>query len=383
MNRLAAASMKVLIMAGGTGGHIYPALTIAKDLRAAGASVEWLGTRQGLEARIIGSSDIPLHYISIGGLRGKGLGRLLLAPFAVARAVVQAIGVIRRSKPGCVLGMGGFVTGPGGVAARLLGTPVLIHEQNAVAGLSNLLLFPLARVVMEAFPGAFRRKLGARGGFLARWYNPAKVQVVGNPVRSDILALPPAAERLAGRSGPLRLLVLGGSLGARAINDAVPALLASLPQDLRPQVRHQCGEKHLDATLHSYRSAGIEASGSVQVQPYIEDMAAAYEWADLVLCRAGASTIAELAAAGLPAILVPYPWAVDDHQRANAGMLVDAGAGWLLPQHELSAAALQAIIAPLANDRGALLQRARAAEAMAMRDAGSKAAHLCLEACHG
>lgn len=383
MNQLALTGKKVLIMAGGTGGHIYPALTIARDLRAAGASVEWLGTRQGLEARIIGNSDIPLHYISIGGLRGKGLGRLLLAPFAILRAVVQAIGVIRRSKPGCVLGMGGFVTGPGGVAARLLGKPVLIHEQNAIAGLSNLLLFPLAKVVMEAFPGAFRRKRGSGGGFFARLCNPAKISVVGNPVRSEILALPSVSERYSARSGPLHLLVLGGSLGATAINEAVPALLAALPEAQRPSVLHQCGDKHLAATLDAYRAAGIPLSDTLQVQPYLEDMAAAYAWADLAICRAGASTIAELAVAGVPAILIPYPWAVDDHQRANASMLVDSGSGWLLPQSELSAAALQAILAPLANDRGALLARARAAEAVALRDASKQAATLCLEACHG
>ncbi len=381
MNQLSATGKKVLIMAGGTGGHIYPALTIARDLIAAGASVEWLGTRHGLEARIIGNSGIPLHFISIGGLRGKGVGRMLLAPFAIVRAVIQAIGVIRCSKPGCVLGMGGFVTGPGGVAARLLGKPVLIHEQNAIAGISNLLLFPLAKVVMEAFPGAFRRKQGS--GFIARLCNPIKIRVVGNPVRSDILALLPASERLASRTGPLRLLVLGGSLGATAINAAVPAFLAGVAVAQRPAVRHQCGDKNLAATLEAYRAAGIEVADTVQVQPYIEDMAEAYAWADLVLCRAGASTIAELAVAGLPAILVPYPWAVDDHQRANARMLADNGAGWLLPQSDLSAAALHAIVAPLANDRSALLARARAAESVASRDASRMAATLCLEACHG
>lgn len=383
MMQLAATGKKVLIMAGGTGGHIYPALAIARDLIAAGARVEWLGTRQGLEARIIGNSDIPLHYISIGGLRGKGLGRLLLAPFAIVRAVVQAIGVIRSSRPGCVLGMGGFVTGPGGLAARLLGTPVLIHEQNAIAGLSNLLLFPLAKVVMEAFPGAFRRKRGSRVGFFARLCNPAKIIVVGNPVRSDIQALPSASERYSARSGPLHLLVLGGSLGAATINNAIPAMIAALPVEQRPVVRHQCGEKNLVATLDAYRAADIALSDAIQVLPYIADMADAYAWADLAICRAGASTVAELAVAGLPAILIPYPWAVDDHQSANASMLVDCGAGWLLPQTELSATSLHAILAPLANDRGALLSRARAAEPLALRDASRQAATLCLEACHG
>lgn len=383
MNQPALQARKILIMAGGTGGHIYPALTIARELSAAGAQVEWLGTRQGLEARIIGNSEFPLHFISIGGVRGKGLLRLLLAPFAILRAVLQSIQVIRHSQPGCVLGMGGFVTGPGGVAARLLHKPVLIHEQNAIAGMSNLLLFPLASVVMEAFPGAFKRKLGSSRGFFARLCNPARIRIVGNPVRSDILALPPVAERLAGRSGPLRLLVLGGSLGATAINAVLPVFLAEIPAAQRPLLRHQCGDKHLPATLEAYQAAGLVPSADLQVQPYIEDMAAAYAWADLVICRAGASTVAELAAAGLPAILVPYPWAVDDHQRANARMLVDAGAGWLLPQNEFSAAALHAVVDPLLADRAALLQRARAAEAVALRDASRQAAQLCLEACHG
>jgi UDP-N-acetylglucosamine--N-acetylmuramyl-(pentapeptide) pyrophosphoryl-undecaprenol N-acetylglucosamine transferase len=382
MSKAGMQANKVLIMAGGTGGHIYPALTIAQELRAAGASVEWLGTRQGLEARIIGATDIPLHFISIGGLRGKGLGRLLLAPFVVTRAVLQALRIIRREQPGCVLGMGGFVTGPGGVAARLLGKPLLIHEQNAIAGLSNLLLAPLARVVMEAFRGAFDRKRGG-GGLLARLCKPRHVEVVGNPVRSDILALPPASERFAVRSGRLNVLVLGGSLGAAAINDAVPAMLAMFGDDVRPHTRHQCGDRNLAATTDAYRKAGVGLTDDVQLLPYIEDMARAYAWADIVICRAGASTVAELAAAGLPAILVPYPWAVDDHQRANAQLLVDAGSGWLLPQPALAATALHDIIAPLLQDRAALLQRAVAAESVALRDASSRAATLCLEACHG
>jgi UDP-N-acetylglucosamine--N-acetylmuramyl-(pentapeptide) pyrophosphoryl-undecaprenol N-acetylglucosamine transferase len=379
----AASGYKVLIMAGGTGGHIYPALTIARELLAAGAQVEWLGTRQGLEARIIGESDIPLHYISIGGVRGKGVLRLLLAPFAVARAVLQSLRVLRRIQPACVLGMGGFVTGPGGLAARLLGKPLLIHEQNAIAGLSNLLLFPLARIVMEAFPGAFRRKQGTSRSFLARLSNPAKIRQVGNPVRADILALEPAEQRLQQRSGPLRLLVVGGSLGATAINAVIPQFIAALPAAERPQLRHQCGERHLAATLEAYAAAGLTPHADLQVLPYIDDMAAAYAWADLVICRAGASTVAELAVAGLPAIFIPFPWAVDDHQSANARQLVDAGAAWLLPQEQLSVAALRDILLSLGSDRKALLQRARAATAVAKRDATQQAAALCLEVCHG
>lgn len=376
-------SHKVLIMAGGTGGHVYPALTIARELMSRGVQVEWLGTRAGLEAHVIGSSDIPLHYISIGGLRGKSVMRLVLAPFAIARALVQALLHLRRIRPDCVLGMGGFVTGPGGLAARLSGRALVLHEQNAIAGLSNQLLYPFASVVMEAFGGAFRRKQQlSQGHFWKRLMAPEKLRVTGNPVRQEILSLPTADERLAGRTGPLRLLVLGGSLGAVAINTCVPQMLVRLPAGSRPMVRHQCGAKNLDATLKAYRDVGVATGADVAVLPYIEDMAEAYAWADLVICRAGASTIAELAVASLPAILVPYPWAVDDHQRANARVLEEAGAAWLLPQDTLTSETLAGIVTPLLSDRGSLLQRARAAARIAVRNATQLAADICQEACH-
>lgn len=377
-------SAKVLIMAGGTGGHVYPALTIARELLARGVQVEWLGTRAGLEARVIADSDIPLHFISIGGLRGKSLTRLLLAPFAIARALVQALRHLWRIRPDCVLGMGGFVTGPGGVAAWLSRRPLVLHEQNAIAGLSNQLLYPFASVVMEAFPGAFRRKQAlGKARFWQAFMNPRKLRTTGNPVRREILQLPAAETRLSGREGTLRLLVLGGSLGAVAINACVPAMLARLDPVKRPLVRHQCGAKNFDATLQAYRDAGVDTGAAAEVVPFIEDMAEAYAWADLVLCRSGASTVAELTVAGLPAILVPYPWAVDDHQRANAEVMVEAGAGWLLPQDALTPEALVALLDSLQSSREALLVHSRAAAALGQRDASTVAADICQEACRG
>jgi len=377
------AAPTILIMAGGTGGHVFPALAIANELLARGAQVEWLGTRQGIEARVVAAAGIPLHCIDISGLRGKGLVKKLLAPLQILLAVVQALLKIRRIRPGCVLGMGGFVTGPGGLAARLLGRRVLIHEQNAVAGLSNQLLFPLAHVVMEAFSGAFARKQQiTTSSLLRRCIDPQRARVVGNPVRNSLLDLPAPQQRMQGRNGPLRLLVVGGSLGAAAINRVLPALLAVLPVADRPLVRHQCGERNLNDTSQWYAEAGVETGAEVEVSAFIDDMAAAYAWADLVLCRAGASTVSELAAIGLPAILVPYPHAVDDHQTYNARVLEQAGAALIIPQQSLDAACLAACLRTLA-DRAVLLQRAEAGRAAGVRDGGSRAAMLCLEACHG
>lgn len=374
---------KVLIMAGGTGGHVFPALTIANELVERGAQVEWLGTRQGLEARVIANSGIPLHFISVSGLRGKSRLRKVLAPFTIGWALLQALWRVWRIKPQCVLGMGGFVSGPGGVAARVLGKKLLLHEQNAVAGLTNQLLFPIADVVMEAFPDAFARKQALGGpAFVNRRIDPSRTTVVGNPVRADILALAPPAERYAKRNGKLRLLVVGGSLGAVAINRLLPALLASLPVDERPQVCHQCGEGNLADTRRLYEAAGLVPGAQLDVCAFINDMAEAYAWADLVLCRAGASTIAELAAIGLPALLVPYPAAVDDHQRENARVLENAGAALVLRQDELNVAALNAALAAM-GERPQLLARAEAATRVAMRDATHQAAALCLEACDG
>jgi UDP-N-acetylglucosamine--N-acetylmuramyl-(pentapeptide) pyrophosphoryl-undecaprenol N-acetylglucosamine transferase len=375
-----AGTPKILIMAGGTGGHIFPALTIAQELMARGALVEWLGTRHGLEAKVIGNTLIPLHFIRIGGLRGKALWRKLLAPFTIALAVCQAYWAIRRSKPGCVLGLGGFVTGPGGVAAWLAGKPLLIHEQNAVAGLTNTLLYPLAQVVMEGFPSAFERKVKLQP-LLAHCTRKAKTAVVGNPVRQTLCHIQPTDKNAADDTAPLHLLVLGGSLGAAAINAVLPPLLQGLASNRALEVWHQCGEKLLDATRTAYRDAGMESGATLRVEPFIDDMAAAYRWADVVLCRAGASTLAELCSCGLPAILVPYPHAVDDHQRANAQVLVAAGAAYLLPQDALDAQSLWSLLAPLNHDRARLRQMGAAAAALARPLAAQRAADLCLEHC--
>ncbi len=357
---------RVLIMAGGTGGHVFPALAVAQELRARGAEVSWLGTRAGIEAEVVPQAGIPIDYISVAGLRGKGALSWLLAPLRLSRALWQALAVMRRRAPGAVLGLGGFASGPGGLAAWLSARPLLIHEQNAVAGLTNRLLSRLARVVMQAFPATFA---AARGAVTS-----------GNPVRAAIADLAAPAQRYAGRNEPLRLLVIGGSLGAAALNETLPQALALLPAAQRPQVRHQSGKRHLEALQGFYRRAGAEA----ELLPFIDDMAAAYGWADLVLCRAGALTVSELAAAGVPAILVPYPHAVDDHQTRNAAYLTEAGAALLLPQAQMTPQRLAALLQTFADDaaggRMRLQQMASAARRLARPEATALVADACLAA---
>ncbi|MCW8874884.1 MAG: undecaprenyldiphospho-muramoylpentapeptide beta-N-acetylglucosaminyltransferase [Gammaproteobacteria bacterium] len=349
----------ILIMAGGTGGHVFPALAVARVLRAQGIAVTWLGTRQGLEARVVPEAGFPMAWIRVSGLRGKGLVRRLSAPFMLALALLQSFWVLVRLRPAAVLGMGGFVTGPGGLMAWLLRRPLLIHEQNSVAGMTNRWLAPLARQVMVAFPAALPGAL-----------------LTGNPVREDIAALPAPGERLVQRTGAPRLLVLGGSLGAQALNETVPAAIARLPEDLRPEVWHQTGIRHLDAGRAAYAAAGISA----RVEPFVDDMAAAYGWADLVVCRAGALTVAELAAAGIGAILVPYPHAVDDHQTGNARYLAEQGAALLLPQPQLNAARLAELLQPLLADRARLVAMAGQARALAQPEAARRVAQACVAA---
>lgn len=355
----------VLIMAGGTGGHVYPGLAVAERLRAMGSAVAWLGTHRGLEAEVVPAAGIPISFLSVHGLRGKGALALVLAPFRLLLGLWQALNVIRRIRPGAVLGMGGFASGPGGVAAWLLRRPLLIHEQNAIPGLTNRLLIRLAGRVMEAFPGSFG--------------NSPKVTHIGNPVRAELLAVAPPASRLEGRSGPLRLLVLGGSLGAQALNEVLPAALTDerLKRDIT--VWHQAGKRNINNTLATYRQLGAEG----RVVDYIEDMAEAYAWADLVLCRAGALTLTELATVGVGAILVPYPHAVDDHQTHNAAYLVNAGAALLLSQAELSPERLRDQLLKFCTHRERLHEMASAAHALAKPDAANEAARLCLEAVHG
>jgi UDP-N-acetylglucosamine--N-acetylmuramyl-(pentapeptide) pyrophosphoryl-undecaprenol N-acetylglucosamine transferase len=355
-------SERVLVMAGGTGGHVFPALAVAEALRARGLEIVWIGTRLGLEARVVPAAGIRLEWISIGGLRGKGLVTRLLAPLRVGLAVLQALRIVLRVKPAVVLGMGGYAAGPGGLAARLARRPLVLHEQNAIAGSTNRILSRLARRVLAAFPGAF--PIGVHA------------EVVGNPVRSAIAALPAPDQRLAGREGPLRLLVLGGSQGALALNQAVPEALARLPVDARPEVRHQAGRNTLEAARKAYQRFGIEA----EVAEFIDDMAEAYGWADLAICRAGALTVSELAAAGVPAVLVPFPAAVDDHQTLNGGYLVAAGGAVLVPEHQLNADRLARLLAGLLADRGRLLDMARRARGAARPRALAEIEQALLEA---
>jgi UDP-N-acetylglucosamine--N-acetylmuramyl-(pentapeptide) pyrophosphoryl-undecaprenol N-acetylglucosamine transferase len=351
----------VIIMAGGTGGHVFPALALARLLRERSCEVVWLGTRRGLEARVIPAERIAIEWLSIGGLRGKGVLTWLAAPFRLALALVQALAAMRRHRPLAVVGLGGFVTGPGGVAAWLTRRPLVIHEQNAVAGFTNRCLAHLAREVLEAFPGSFGADIAAHA--------------IGNPVRADISALPPPAVRFATRSGAIRLLVLGGSQGATRLNTVVPFALARLQGSVAIEARHQAGERWLEPARANYASAGVRAS----VLPFIDDMAAAYAWADLVICRAGALTVSELAAAGVGAILVPFPAAVDDHQSANAAYLVREGAALLIADRELSVERLGVELARLCAGRGKLLAMAERARLLARPRAAEELAQACLK----
>jgi UDP-N-acetylglucosamine--N-acetylmuramyl-(pentapeptide) pyrophosphoryl-undecaprenol N-acetylglucosamine transferase len=351
----------ILVMAGGTGGHVYPALAVARALQAHAQDVVWLGTRRGLEGRVIPAAGIEVEWINIRGLRRKGFMALLVAPLQLAWALLQAISVILRRRPAAVLGMGGFVSGPGGLAAWLTRRPLVIHEQNAVAGLTNRLLARLARVVLQAFPGSFNPSVGA--------------ETVGNPVREDIAAVAAPALRYGKRQGPLRLLVLGGSQGSLALNRTVPAALAKLPAAQRPVVRHQSGALTIEAARAAYTEQGIAA----ELTAFIEDMAAAYAWADLVVCRSGALTVAEICAVGLPALFVPYPGAVDDHQTANARPLADAGAAVIIDESMLSAEVLAMTLRDWLSERAELQAKAEKARALAKPSALLRITELCLE----
>ncbi|MDX1597121.1 MAG: undecaprenyldiphospho-muramoylpentapeptide beta-N-acetylglucosaminyltransferase [Marinobacter sp.] len=356
---------RFLMMAGGTGGHVFPALATARSLQEKGHEVFWLGSAGGMEERLIGETDIPLSLIHISGLRGKGGLALLLAPFRLMRGLGEAFTVVRRIRPDCVVGMGGFVTGPGGIAAWLNRIPLVIHEQNAVAGMTNRLLVRFAETVLEAFPDSFGAKVVTR--------------CTGNPVRQDLAELAVPEERMAKREGPLHLLVVGGSLGAQVFNQQVPEALAKLEEADRPVVRHQCGEKHVDAARDAYEQHGVEAS----VEPFIKDMAEAYSWADLVLCRSGALTVSELCVAGLGAILVPFPHAVDDHQTRNGQRMVNAQAAVLVPQPKLNPGSLAETLRDLARDRSRVLNMAKAARSLARPDATERVVNYCLEAANG
>jgi UDP-N-acetylglucosamine--N-acetylmuramyl-(pentapeptide) pyrophosphoryl-undecaprenol N-acetylglucosamine transferase len=351
----------IIIMAGGTGGHVFPALALARLLRERSCEVVWLGTRRGLEARLIPAERIAIEWLSIAGLRGKGFSSWLMAPFRLAYALLQALAVMRRHRPSAVVGLGGFVTGPGGVAAWLTRRPLLIHEQNAIAGFTNRCLAHLAREVLEAFPGSFGAHIPA--------------QAIGNPVRAEISAVAPPAQRFAARTGAIRLLILGGSQGATRLNAVVPFALARLAASLAIEARHQSGERWLEPARQNYSGAGVRAT----VLPFIDDMAAAYAWADLVICRAGALTISELAAAGVGAILVPYPAATDDHQSANAAYLVREGAAVLIADRELTVERLTDELARLCAGRGKLLAMAERARLLARPHAAEALAETTLK----
>ena len=354
-------SRSILIMAGGTGGHIFPALAVADILRAQGWRVTWLGAPFSMEAELVPRHGYEMVWIRFSGVRRKGLLRLLRLPFDLLLAMWQSAAAILRKRPDVVLGMGGYITFPGGVMAALLRRPLVIHEQNSVAGLSNRMLAHIAQKVISGFPDVLPRAI---------W--------CGNPVRGDIAALPAPEQRYAARSGRLQVLVIGGSLGAKAINETLPQALALLAPELRPDVLHQTGKQHYPAVQQAYQRAGVQA----EIKPFMDEMAKHYGSADLVICRAGALTVAELAAAGVASILIPFPFAVDDHQTRNAEFLSRHGAAVLLPQSELNAEKLAALLQDLGDKelgREKLLAMAQQARALAKADAAAAVAAICEE----
>lgn len=350
----------LMVMAGGTGGHIFPGIAVAEVLRAKGWHVVWMGNPDGMEARIVAGRGYDTAWVRFGALRGKGLVRKLLLPINLLSGFWQALRELRRARPDVVLGMGGYITFPGGMMAALLGRPLVLHEQNSVAGLANRVLARVADRVLTGFPDVLNN-----GGW------------VGNPVRAEIAGVAPPAERFAGREGPLRILVVGGSLGAAALNEAVPAALGRMPAEQRPLVVHQAGEKQIDGLRTAYARARVKGD----LRPFIDDMASAYAEADLVICRAGALTVAELAAVGVASLLVPFPHAVDDHQTGNARFLAERGGAYLLPQTELNAERLAGILASI--DRPRLLQMAEHARALARPLAAAEVARVCEELAGG
>jgi len=347
-----------VIMAGGTGGHVFPGLAVARVLEQRGWTVSWLGTAAGLEARVVPDAGIELDTIAVQSLRGGGIKRWLLMPFRLLRAVRQARRILARRRPAMVLGMGGFASGPGGLAARSLALPLVIHEQNGVAGLTNRVLARLAARVLAGFPDSFPEKL--------------KVETVGNPVRREVSSLPSPEQRFEHRQGPVRVLIVGGSQGARALNKWVPRAMHGLPAH-QVQIRHQCGRGWLEESRAAWQGSDIE----VQVEEFISDMAEAWAWADLAICRAGALTVAELSAAGVASVLIPFPSAVDDHQTVNASFLERARAARLLPQPRLEAGELEGLLAALIDDREQLREMGCRARALARPDADQRVADAC------
>jgi UDP-N-acetylglucosamine--N-acetylmuramyl-(pentapeptide) pyrophosphoryl-undecaprenol N-acetylglucosamine transferase len=360
--------MTVLIMAAGTGGHVFPALSIARKLRKHNVRTEWMGTHQGMENQLLEGTGIKIHAVSAKGLKGKGVVRLLFAPFMLVQALIQSIRVLSSVNPDCVLGMGGFVSGPGGLAAKITGRKLVIHEQNAVPGFTNKLLSKIANLVFEAFPNTFP--------------DSDKVLYTGNPLRSEIAELAEKPRQYEKSSRSLRILVLGGSQGALAINEVVPELIADWPEQNRPHVLHQSGERTLEETQVLYKDRGLSSVEGVEVVPFISNMADAYGWADLVICRSGASTVSEIAAVGLPSILIPYPHHSDQQQKHNANWLVSAGAAFLLEQKDLTLATLRSLLLDLHTDRSKLQKMSDAARSISICDADELIVSRCMELAH-
>ncbi len=352
---------RALIMAGGTGGHVFPALAVADELKLRGWHVEWLGSERGIENRLVPANDLKLHRLRVRGLRGGGLLGKLKAPFMLLSALWQSLGVLRQVKPDVVLGFGGYASGPGGLAARLKHIPLIVHEQNAVAGMTNRYLSRMAAVSMQAFPGALKN-----------------ARVVGNPVRTPILLLDDPVMRYGVHGDGLHLLILGGSQGALALNQKLPACLAEVFASQPLAIRHQCGRGRLEKTQDAYRTAGLEAD----IHEFIDDMPAAYSWADLIICRAGALTVCEVAAAGVAALFIPFPAAVDDHQTHNANFLVKAGAARILQQRDLQPSTLKKALDGM-QDRRALLAMAKAGRQQAIVDSTKRVADACEEVTYG
>ncbi|WP_298771178.1 undecaprenyldiphospho-muramoylpentapeptide beta-N-acetylglucosaminyltransferase [uncultured Shewanella sp.] len=356
----ATSNKRILIMAGGTGGHVFPALAVAKYLALQGWQIKWLGTAERMEAQLVPQHGFDIEFIDIKGVRGNGVIRKLAAPFKILRSILQAKKVMNRFKPDVVLGMGGFASGPGGVAAKLSSIPLVLHEQNAIAGMTNKLLSKIASQVLCAFEGTFKA---------------VEAKTVGNPIRHELIEL--GENRHTEPDDSLKLLVVGGSLGAKVFNDLMPSVLDNIGKTHSMTLWHQVGRNNLKSVNHEYQHLGLE--GSVKVTEFIDDMEAAYAWADVVICRAGALTVSELAAVGLPSLLVPYPHAVDDHQTKNAQVLVKAGAAFLLPQPIVTVDKLTSKLVLLATQRQALNQMGLRARDVAVVDATEQVASVCIK----
>jgi UDP-N-acetylglucosamine--N-acetylmuramyl-(pentapeptide) pyrophosphoryl-undecaprenol N-acetylglucosamine transferase len=352
------AQRTLMVMAGGTGGHVFPGLAVAHRMRAWGWRVVWLGNPVGMEASLVPKHGIPMEFVRFGGLRGKGLRTKLALPLNLLRACLESRRVLQRVKPDVVLGMGGYITFPAGVMTTLCGAPLVLHEQNSIAGLANKVLSKLARRVLVAFPNALSN---------AEW--------TGNPIREELTRVSEPKERYAARRGPLNVLVVGGSLGATALNEVVPRAVALLEPNERPHIVHQAGAKHIDALRANYEAAGLSPGEELQLVSFIDDMAAAYERADLVICRSGAMTVAEIAAVGVAALLVPFPYAVDDHQTTNGQFLSEQGGAVLVQQRDLSAGNLADWLRSQSREK--LTEMAQRARALAKPDATDRVAQIC------